>query len=175
MARVSSNGVRLDPYLNSKFRILIDGKTVAGVSKVSALKRTIEVVEHRSGGDPSTSYKMAGLAKHEPITAERGITHAVEFEQWANKAWNIRNDFGEEVSLDDFRKNIQLEMYNEAGQLVMRYNIYNAWVSEFQQTPELDAGASAIAIESIKIEHEGFVRDYDVTPPTEPAFTDPAQ
>ncbi len=174
MARVSANGQRLDPYLNYKFRLLWDGEAVAGVSKVSALKRTQEVVEFRSGGDPSTPYKQPGIVKYEAITAERGITHSVEFEQWANKAWNIRNQPGAEVSLADFRKDIQLEMFNEAGQLVLRYNIFNCWVSEFQQTPELDAGAAGVAMEMIKIEHEGFVRDYDVLPPTEPSFVDPA-
>lgn len=174
MAHISATGQRLDPYLNYKFRLLWDGKPVAGVSKVSALKRTQEVVEFRSGGDPSTPYKQPGIVKYEAITAERGITHSVEFEQWANKSWNIRNGVGAEVSLEDFRKDIQLEMFNEAGQLVLRYNIFNCWISEFQQTPELDASAAGIAVESLKIEHEGFVRDYDVAVPKMPAFTDPA-
>lgn len=173
MARVSASGQRLDPYLNSKFRIAWDGKYVAGVQKVSALKKTTEVVETRSGGDPSSPFKLPGMTKYEAITIERGITHSVEFEQWANKVWSRSNGFGAEVSLKDFRKDIQLEMYNEAGQLVLRYNIFNCWVSEFQQAPELDASASGIAIESIKIEHEGFVRDYDVIAPTEPSFLEP--
>lgn len=174
MARVSANGQRLDPYLNYKFRLLWDGKPVAGISKVSPLKRTQEVVEFRSGGDPSTPYKTPGIVKYEGITLERGITHSIEFEQWANKAWNLRNQPEAEASLADFRKDIQLEMFNEAGQLALRYNIFNAWVSEFQQTPELDASAAAVAVEMIKLEHEGFLRDYDVKAPTEPSFADPA-
>ncbi len=173
MARVSASGLRLDPYQNSKFRILWDGKFVAGIQKVSALKKTIEVVETRSGGDPSSPFKLPGQVKYEPITAERGITHDVEFERWANKAWYIQNGMGAEVSLEDFRKDIQLEMYNEAGQLVLRYNIFNCWVSEFQQTPELDASGNAVAIESITIQNEGYLRDFSVQPPTQPSFTQP--
>lgn len=173
MARVSASGARLDPYLNSKFRIAWDGKFVASVTKVSALKKTTEVSEFRSGGDPSSPFKQPGMTKYEAITVERGITHSVEFEQWANKVWSRSNGPGAEVSLKDFRKDIQLELYNEAGQLVLRYNIFNCWVSEYQQLPELDASAAGVAFESIKIEHEGFVRDYDVLPPTEPSFLEP--
>jgi phage tail-like protein len=173
MARVSANGLRLDPYNTSKFRLKWDGRFVMGASKVSAPKKTVELIETRSGGDPSSPYKMPGQVKYEAITVERGMTHDVAFEQWANKVWNIENAFGAEVSLRDFRKDIQLEMYNEAGQLVLRWNFFNCWVSEFGLA-EFDASANAVAIEMIKIEHEGFVRDYDVSPPTEPSFTVPS-
>lgn len=173
MATVSATGGRIDPYQTSKFRIFWDGRCVAGVSKVGAFKRTTELLETRAGGDVSSIKKAPGITKFEGITLERGITHDVEFEQWANKTWNISNGFGAEVSLKDFRKNFTLEMYNEAGQVVLRYNVFRAWVSEFQQVPELDAMSGAVAIEMIKIEHEGFVRDYDLTAPVEPEFAEP--
>jgi phage tail-like protein len=62
---------------------------VAGVSKVSALKRTTDVVEHREGGDPSTVRKSPGQTKFEAVTLERGVTHDPDFEQWAGKVWNF--------------------------------------------------------------------------------------
>lgn len=175
MATFVTNANRLDPYKNFKFRLKWDGQYVAGISKVSPLKRTNEIVEHREGGDPSTVHKSPGLTKFEGITMERGITHDIAFEQWANKVWQYSTvSAGEEVSLADFRKNIRLEIFNEAGQLALAYDIYLCWVSEFQQTPELDANANAVAIEMIKIEHEGFKRDTDVVEPTEPSFFEPA-
>jgi phage tail-like protein len=174
MAKFTVNAYRLDPYKNFKFRVKWDGRYVAGVSKVSALKRTTEVVEHREGGDPSTSHKSPGRTKYEAITLERGVTHDTEFEKWANKVWNYGSGLGAEVSLKDFRKDIIVEMYNEAGQLAIAYKVYGCWVSEYQAQPDLDANANAIAIQHIKLENEGWERDYEVTEPAEPSFTEPA-
>jgi phage tail-like protein len=174
MAQFSVNVERFDPYKNFKFRVKWDGRYVAGISKVSALKRSTEVVEHREGGDPSTSRKSPGRTKFEPITLERGVTHDKEFEQWANKVWNFGSGLGAEVSLRDFRKNVIIELYNEAGQLAIAYKVFRAWVSEFQSLPDLDANANAVAIQHIKLENEGWERDTDVVEPSEPRFTEPA-
>ena len=174
MAKFTVNPLRLDPYKNFKFRVKWDGRYVAGVSKVGALKRTTEVVEHREGGDPSTSHRSPGRTKYEPITLERGVTHDAEFERWANKVWNFGAGLGAETSLKDFRKDIIIEIYNEAGQLVISYHVFRCWVSEYQATPDLDANANAVAIQHIKLENEGWDRDVEVPEPTEPSFTVPA-
>ncbi|HWF08940.1 MAG TPA: phage tail protein [Bryobacteraceae bacterium] len=171
MAQFSVNTQRLDPYKNFKFRLKWDGKYVAGISKVSALKRTTEVVTHRSGGDMSASHVSPGRNKFEPITLERGLTQDLEFHDWAGRVWNFGAGLGAEVSLANFRKDIYLEFYNEAGQLVIGYKIYRCWVSEYQALPDLDANANAIAIEHIKLENEGWERDTSVTEPTEPSLT----
>lgn len=175
MAQFSVNAQRFDPYKNFKFRVKWDGRYVAGISKVGALKRTTEVVEHREGGDPSTSRFSPGRSKFEPIMLERGVTHDTEFEKWANKVWNFGSGLGAEVSLADFRKDIIVEMMNEAGQVAIAYRIYRCWVSEFTAIPELDANANAIAIQSIQLQNEGWERDLDVTEPSEPSFTEPEQ
>ena len=174
MAPFTANPRRFDPYKNFKFRVKWDGRYVAGISKVGALKRTTEVVEHREGGDPSTGRKSPGRTKYEAITLERGVTHDLEFEQWANKIWNFGAGFGSEVSLADFRKDVILDMFNEAGQKVLSYHIYRCWVSEFQSLPDLDANANAVAIQTIKLENEGWLRDVAVVEPVEPSFTVPA-
>jgi phage tail-like protein len=173
MAEFTVNATRFDPYKNFKFRVKWDGKYVAGISKCSALKRTTEVVEHREGGDPSTSRKSPGRSKFEAITLERGVTHDVEFEQWANKVWNFGSGLGAEVSLKDFRKDIIIEVYNEAGQLALAYKVFRCWVSEYQSLPDLDANANAVAIQHIKLENEGIERDYEVPEPSEPSFVEP--
>lgn len=174
MAQFSVNATRFDPYKNFKFRLKWDGKYVAGVSKVSALKRTTEVVEHREGGDPSSPRRSPGQSKFEAITLERGVTHDTAFEQWANKVWNHGSALGGEVSLKDFRKDIILEVYNEAGQLALAYKVYRCWVSEYQALPELDANGNAVAIQTLKLENEGWERDYSVAEPTEPSFVEPS-
>src|SRR5690349_7375197 len=162
MAQFSVNPTRFDPYKNFKFRVKWDGRFVAGVSKVSALKRTTEVVRHREGGDPSSSRKSPGRTEYEAVTLERGVTDDVEFERWANKVWNFGNGLGAEVSLKDFRKDIIIEVYNEAGQLALAYKVYRCWVSEFQAEADLDANANAVLIQNIKLESEGWERDYEV-------------
>ena len=175
MAQFSVNAQRFDPYKNFKFRVKWDGRYVAGICKVGGLKRTTEVEKHREGGDPSSSRKSPGRSEYEAITLERGVTHDTEFEKWANKVWNFTSGLGQEVSLKDFRKDIIVEVYNEAGQLAITYQIFRCWVSEYQAMPELDANANAVAIQTLKLENEGWLRDVAVTEPTEPTFTVPAE
>jgi phage tail-like protein len=167
MPQFSVNATRFDPYKNFKFRVKWDGRYVAGVSKVSSLKRTTEVVKHREGGDASSTRKSPGRTEYEAITLERGVTHDLEFEQWANKVWNFGSGLGAEVSLKDFRKDIVIEVYNEGGQLVLAYKVFRCWVSEFQAMPDLDANANAVAIQHLKLENEGWERDTEVPEPEE--------
>lgn len=175
MAQFSVNPQRFDPYKGFKFQVKWDGRYVAGICKVGALKRSTDPVEHREGGDPSTTRKSPGRTKFEPIMLERGVTHDTEFEKWANKVWNFGSGLGAEVSLKDFRKDIIIEVYNEAGQLALAYNVFRCWVSEYQALPDLDAnGNAAVAIQTLKLENEGWERDLDVTEPAEPSFTEPA-
>jgi phage tail-like protein len=170
MAEFVVNPQRFDPYKNFKFRLRWAGRYVAGISKVSALKRTTEVVKHREGGDPSSSRKSPGRTEFDAITLERGVTHDLDFEAWASKVWQLQAAFGSEVSLADFRKDVILDFYNEAGQLAISYHIFRCWVSEFQALPDLDANANAVAIQHIKLENEGWQRDVAVTEPTEPTL-----
>jgi phage tail-like protein len=175
MTMFTKNPERFDPYKNFKFRVKTeDGVYVAGVSKVSALKRTTDVVKYREGGDPSSSRKSPGHTEYEAVTLERGVTHDLLFEQWANKVWNYGSGLGAEVSLKDFRKNLIIEVYNESGQLAIAYKLYRCWPSEYQALPELDAMANAVAIQTLKLENEGWERDYDIAEPTEPSFVEPA-
>jgi phage tail-like protein len=171
MAQFTVNTTRFDPYKNFKFRVKWDGKYVAGISKVGALKRTTEPVKHREGGDPSTSRKSPGRSEFEAITLERGVTHDPEFEAWANKVWSFGAGLGAESSLKDFRKDLIIEVYNEAGQVALAYKVFRCWVSEFQALPDLDANANAVAIQHLKLENEGWERDREVPEPTEPTLT----
>jgi phage tail-like protein len=156
MALFTVNAQRFDPYKNFRFRVKWAGRYVADVSKVSALKLGTEMVDHREGGDSSSYRKLPGRTKYGAITLERGVTHDTEFEKWASF----------QVSLENTRKDITLEVYDEAGQLALAYRIYRCWVSEFQAMPDLDANANSLAIQRIKLENEGWERDEDVTEPS---------
>ena len=163
MAQFSVNPHRFDPYKNFTFRVKWDGRYVAGVSKVSALKRSTEVVEHREGGDVSSGHKSPGRTKYEPITLERGITHDPEFENWANLVYNTDGDAS--ISLERFRKDIIIELLNEQGIVARAYKVYRCWVSEYQAMPELDAKAHVVAIEHLVLQNEGWERDLSVPEP----------
>ena len=167
MAQFSVNPHRFDPYKSFKFRVKWDGRVVAGVSRVSALRRVTEVIEHREGGDPSNMRRSPGTTRYEPITLERGVTHDHEFEAWADRVWKLGATGGDEVQLKHFRKNLLLELYNEAGQVAIAYQIFRAWPSEFTAVPDLDACGNATAIESLVLQNEGWERDVEVTEPTE--------
>ena len=176
MVEFSVNPSRVDPYKNFKFLLTFEGgtKPVAGLSKMSALKRTTQVVSHRDGADPSTSLKSPGQTEYDAITLERGVTQDTDFETWANKVWNYGAALGSEVSLKDFRKNLVVDLLNEAGQVVMAYKVYRCWVSEWQAWADLDGNANVVLIQHIKIENEGWERDLSVTEPPEPTVAVPA-
>ena len=157
------NAQRFDPYKNFKFRVKWDGKYVAGMSKVSSLKRSTEAVTHREGGDPSTSRVSPSTWKFEPITLERGVTHDPEFENWANLIYNTDGDMA--ISLEKFRNDIIIELLNEQGVVAKAYKVYRCWVSDYQALPELDANAHAVAIEHLVLQNEGWERDPAVTEP----------
>nr|HEX4314501.1 phage tail protein [Kofleriaceae bacterium] len=165
MAEFPINSYRFDPYKNFKFRVKWDGRYVAGISKISPLKHTIEVVPHRSGGDFSVQRPAPSTAKTEAITFERGITHDPEFENWAKLAFNVDGDTA--ISLKNFRKHITIELLNEQGTVAKAYHVFNCWVSEYQALPELDANAHVVAIERIVVQHEGWKRDDSVPEPTQ--------
>jgi phage tail-like protein len=170
MAIFSANPTRLDPYKNFKFRVYFAGRTdaVAGISKVTGLKRMTEVVEHREGGNPSTAHKSPGRTKYEAITFERGVTQDTDFEVWANKIWSVASGPGTEVSLKDFRRDLIIELLNESGQTVLKYNVFRCWVSEYQALPDLDANANAVALQHVKVENEGWERDATFQEQAEP-------
>lgn len=159
------NAQRVDPYKNFKFRIVLDGKPVLGVSKCGALKRTTEVVKHRSGGDNSHDHKSPGRSSFEGVSMERGVTHDLEFEKWANKVHNYEGDAT--MDLAGYKKDLTLEVMNERGQVALRYFLYRCWVSEYTALPDLDANANATAIQSLKLELEGWARDVDTPEPSE--------
>jgi len=163
------NPDRFDPYKSFKFRVKWDGRYVAGVSKISGLRRITDVVEQRDGGDPNFTRKSPGVTHYAPLVLERGVTHDTDFEEWASKVLRHGAGFGKEVALKNFRKDIIVELYNEAGQLVLAYQVFRCWVSEYQALPDLDANGSSVAIESIKLENEGWVRDVSVQEPEEPS------
>ncbi len=165
MAQFSVNTHRFDPYKNFKFRIKWDGKYVAGVSKIGALKQSTEPVTHREGGDPSTSRVSPSTWKFEAITLERGVTHDPDFESWAKLIYNTDGDAA--ISLKNFRKDLIIELLNEQGTVAKAYKVYRCWVSEYQALPELDSNANAVAIESMTLQNEGWERDEAVTEPTE--------
>lgn len=168
MAEFVVNPHRSDPYKNFKFRVRWEGRYVAGVSAVSPLRRTTEVISYRTGSEPSVIRRAPGRTKFDPIILKRGVTHDPEFEEWANQVWRIGAGLGSEVSLASFRRDIVIELLNEAGQVVKAYLVYRCWPSEYQALPELDANAGEVAIETLTLEHEGWERDQAVTEPVEP-------
>jgi phage tail-like protein len=171
MAEFTVNPSRFDPYKNFRFRVKWDGRHVAGVSRIAALRRRTEVVEHRAGSEPNIVRKAPGRTTYDAITLERGRTHDAEFERWANKVWNLGAGLGSESSLRDFRKDILIEFYNEAGQLALAFKVYRCWPCEYVALSMLDAnGDEGAAIESLTLENEGWERDQSVPEPTEPSF-----
>lgn len=161
MAQFSVNTTRIDPYKNFKFRIAFNpGGIIAGVSKISPLKRSTELVTHREGGDLSTPRHSPGRTSFEPITLEKGITFSRDFEEWANLVYSVEGDAA--VSLKNFRRDLIIDVMNLQGVVVKKYNIFRCWVSEYTALPDLDANANAVMLESVVVQNEGWSRDESI-------------
>jgi len=158
---------RFDPYKTFRFLVYFGTSTtpVAGVSKVTGLKRSSDVIDYKQGGD-AIIRKGLGRTKYEALTLERGVTHDPDFEEWANAA-QVLDKGSPSSSLKNLRRQIRIEMLNEAGQPAHRYILHRCWVSEFQALPELDGGGNAVAIEHIKLENEGWEHDLSLAEPQE--------
>ena len=170
-AQFTVNPYRFDPYKNFKFRVKWDGRYIPGIYKISGLRRTTGVVYHREGGDPSVERASPGLTKYDPIELWRGRSHDTSFEEWANQTWNFGGGLGSEASLQDFRKDIFIDLLNEAGQKVMSFHVYRCWPSEYVALGDMDALDACVAHEKITLQNEGWARDYTVTEPKEPSFS----
>jgi phage tail-like protein len=159
VAIFSVNTTRFDPYKSYRFQVFFGQSTtpVAAVSKITALKRTSDVIEYKEGGNP-VILKGLGRMKYEPITLERGVTQDPDFIAWADTS-QVLDQGHASTSLANLRREVRLQLLNEEGQPVHGYIIHRAWVSEFQALPDLDAGANAIALEHIKLENEGWEVD----------------
>lgn len=145
-------------YAQFRFRVKWDGRYVAGIHRVTPLERHTDVVVHRSGGDPLVAHRSPGQTRFEPVVLMRGLTRDLEFERWAGKVWTFGASAGQEVSLRDFRKDVDLECFDEADRPLLAYRLYRCWVSDYQALPDLDAGANAVRIESLTLQHEGWER-----------------
>lgn len=165
MPMFSVNSHRIDPYKNFKFRVLWDNNAVAALSKMSAIKRSTEVVEWRAAGDSSIVRKMPGRSKFEPVTLEQGLSHDRQFMDWANLVNNPQGDAA--ASLLNYRKEVRIEVLNLQGVAAMAFTLSRAWVSEFQALPEMDANANAVAIQTVKFEYENFFLDEATVEPAE--------
>lgn len=161
-----ANAHRYDPYRTFMFQVIIDGKPVAGLKKMSVLKKSTEAVKWRVAGDPAHERILPGGTSYEAITLEQGLTHDNVFESWANQVNNIQGNAG--MTLKEYRKDIILNVLNLQGVVAISYKVYRAWVSEFHALPEFDAGTmNAVGIQTIVIQHEGWERDTSVTEPVE--------
>jgi phage tail-like protein len=165
MSEFVVNPHRLDPYKSFKFQVILDGKIIPGVSRVSALRRRTEVIEYRSGAAMNRFLKIPGTSKFDPITLERGVTHDTTFEEWAELAWHPAGDAA--MSLRHFRKDMRINLLNQQGSVVLSYMVYRCWVAEYSPLPDLMSTANAVAIESLVLEHEGFERDREIVEPEE--------
>lgn len=160
------NAHEYDPYRTFKFQVVIDGRVVAALRKMTALKRKTEPIKWRSAGDPSFERIIPGGTSYEPITLEQGLTHDKVFKDWAMLVHNLDGDPA--MSLARFRKDIVVNVLNLQGAVAISYKVYRAWVSDYQALPDLDAGTmNTVAIESITVQHEGWRFDEAVTEPTE--------
>lgn len=159
--------LKYDPYRKFKFLVKWDNTYVAGVSKVSALTKSVEAVDWRTGGDHNSTAKVPGLTKYEPITLERGLCADTRFMDWMKLVNTYQAAGGtKDESLLPFRKDLIIEMYNLRNEKVLSVSIFKAWPSKLT-VADFDAKANELAIEVLELQHEGWQIDDRPSSPDE--------
>jgi phage tail-like protein len=165
MTQLTNDSGGIDPYKNFRFVVTWDGQAVAGVSVVSGLARSTQSIEHHEGTDPVMARVVPGQTPAAPVTLERGVTHDQAFAGWAGTPPT-------QTSL--VRKDLNIAVYNEAGQKVIAYNLYRCWPSDFEALGDLDASGNGIIFQRLVLQLEGWAPDTSVTEPTAATYTPPA-
>lgn len=142
-----ATGQPIDPWLIFNFLVEIDGITRAAFQECSGFDSTIDVIEHREGGENTTLRKLPGMTKYSNITLKRGITDDTELYDWHRKT----------VLGDIERKNGSIVLLDRKGEEVARWNFVRAWPTKWDG-PDLNAEGNDIAIETLEMAHEGVVR-----------------
>jgi phage tail-like protein len=167
MARMNPSTNRFDPYRTFRFKVKWDGQYVAGLTKMGALTRTLESVDFYEAGENLIPRKLPGKGTFGNVTLEAGVTYDTAFQDWANQCFDFASH--SITSLGEFRKNITVDVFNEAGQKALSYNLYRCWVTEYRALPDLDSSANTVAITTITLAVESWQRDEDVVEPQGPA------
>jgi phage tail-like protein len=155
---MAARASQFDPYRKFKFKIKIGGQVVAGLTKCSALTVSVESKEFRAGDMDSFKQKMPGMVSFEPITLEQGVTNDKTFEAWATAMSNYLGNKGSDSQKtpNDFRKEIDIEIFNLNNERVKAYRVYQCWVSKYVAVPDLDANSADVMIQTVTLENEGI-------------------
>ncbi|HEX2330569.1 MAG TPA: phage tail protein [Candidatus Angelobacter sp.] len=158
MARAS----QFDPYRTFKFRVRFGDTTVAGITKVSALTRTVTPNELKEGGDLLAPRHNPGGVRYEDVVLEKGLTASNEFEEWANAVLQLQNDPG---SVTGFKRTVYIDVFDLKGnpqdrkaQPIASYKLNRCWITRYSALPELDASSGGVGIQSVTLSHEGWER-----------------
>lgn len=144
---------RHGPFRVARFLLEIDGVTKAGFSHCRLPTSSTDVVEYREGNEPPTPRKLAGLNRYGPLELRSGITTAsIELAEWRRLV--------EQGKLDEARGSVAVVLLDEEGAPAARWEFRNAWPSRYEG-PTLDAGRSAVAVETLDIVCEEFRRTDD--------------
>jgi phage tail-like protein len=144
---MAQTGQRVDPYGNFNFLVEIDGITRAAFHEVSGFDSTIDVIEHREGGDNTTVRKLPGMTKHSNIVLKWGLADDRDLYDWHRDAVNGKVQ----------RRNGSIVLLDRQGQERMLWNFVNAWPSKWDG-PDFNAEGNDIAIETLELAHEGVTR-----------------
>jgi phage tail-like protein len=157
MARAS----KFDPYRTFKFRVRFGDQAVAGVSKVSALGRTVTPNELKEGGDLLAPYQNPGAVHYDEVVLERGLTLDSTFEDWGNAVVQLQAD----PTTSGFKRTVYIDVYDLNGnpldrksQPVVSYKLNRAWVTKYTALPELDSNSGGVGIQMLTLRHEGWER-----------------
>jgi len=142
-------GARVDPFGNFNFKLEITGITRAAFHEASGFDSTIDVTEHREGGENTTVRKLPAMTKFSNITLKWGVTDDRELYDW-HRQWVTGDPAAKRVSGS-------VILLDRAGQEKVRWNFINAWPAKWTG-PSFQAEGNDVAIETLELAHEGIVR-----------------
>lgn len=117
-----------------------DGEVVSGITSVTPLSDSVEVVTLREGGSDAVR-KIPGRSDVRGVVLEREVTADLTFDLWACGPL--------------LRKDVELELLASSDSLMVVYRLYRCWVSGYAVSPDL---ATGVVRESLTLATDGWER-----------------
>lgn len=141
---------RIDPYLDYRYLVEIDGLIVGGFSEVTGLEMSMEAESYEEGGVNSYTHQLPTRMEYENVELKRGLTDDPQLWRWVKRVTNDPPRPGE-----NRRKTVRIFLRDTTGQESMGWECKEALPVRWAG-PELSGGDAAVAVETVELAHHGL-------------------
>ncbi len=141
--------VRIDPFQGFRFRVEIEGLIVGGFSEASGFQAETQMEEVREGGVNFFVHRLPKETRYQNLVLKKGLADSPLLGDWHNDVINGRV----------VRKKVNVILLDSTGVPAWCLSFRDAypvkWISS-----EFKADSTSVAIETLELAHNGFVKNW---------------